>query len=78
MALNTNTVQFIIYLATLVLAVGCCYGALVTRISTLESCAQNGIKDHDSVVSLIVKIDQISEDVKEIKQDLKELKVKIR
>ena len=66
--------KFILYVAVLLLSMGASYGALNSRIETLEEKALKQQSAHELIVILNSKIDRLFLDLKEIKTDLKDLK----
>ena len=68
--------QFVLYLAILVLSVGVSYGALTVRLNSLEEKTSKYQADHELILILNTKMDQLAMDLKEIKLDIKEIKAR--
>jgi hypothetical protein len=66
--------NFAIYIIMLILGVGVTYGAITVRLNALEEKTQKYQNDHELILVLNTKMDQLSSDLREIKNDLRELK----
>jgi hypothetical protein len=71
-------VEFMIGLAAMLISVGVCYGILQTRIGTLENASLNNKSDHDLLISIATKIENMQKDITELKVDCKEMNAKIK
>lgn len=70
----TGIVQFIIYLAILLLSAGIAYATITSRLKVCEEKIVKTEADHDVVISLSAKLDNVSKDLQEIKADVKDIR----
>ena len=66
-------VQFAIYLSLLLISVGVTYGAIQSRLSTVETRIDELKTDHDLIVAMSQKVNSMEQTLAEIKTDLREI-----
>jgi hypothetical protein len=75
--MNSWLLQTLITLATILVGISIAWGAYSSKIEGLEYDVARLQGDHDLLISLKAKIENIAEGVCEIKADLKDIKNKI-
>ena len=71
---SINIIQFLIYIGLLILSVGVVYAKIDLKVCQLEQSALSSKEDHDNLIALNTKMNNMVEDIQEIKSDIKDIK----
>ena len=69
---KTINLQFITYIALILLSAGCSYGILSTRLSQVEANVSSYRTDHELLIRIDAKMDSVGCDLQELKTAIKQ------
>jgi hypothetical protein len=73
MAIDKNiSWQFLVYVALLLISAGSCYATLAVRLANVEANIASYRTDHELLIRIDAKMDQVSVDMSELKATIKQ------